>query len=99
MKGNENRRVAIRLGKTGIAEHAQAALKHASFESGIVEHLVKSELRRDHPLSPFTSFSALVKHVEELIRTVRDAFYRFIALHCDVNWYQWQILIKMELYF
>jgi len=50
MKGNENRRVAIRLGKTDIAEHAQAALKHASFESGMVEHLVKSELRRDRPL-------------------------------------------------
>lgn len=53
MKGNENRRVAIRLGKTGIAEHAQAALKHASFESGMVEHLVKSELRRDRPIPLF----------------------------------------------
>ncbi|EFN74331.1 hypothetical protein EAG_08594 [Camponotus floridanus] len=43
MKGNENRRVAIRLGKTDIAEHAQAALKHASFESGMVEHLMHNQ--------------------------------------------------------
>lgn len=81
MEGNENRRVAIRLGKMGIAEHAQAALKHASFESGMVEHLVKSELRREIASFPLPSFSALVKRVEELIRTLAKSTHSTILLH------------------
>lgn len=65
----------------GIAEHAQAALKHASFESGMAKHLVKSKLAEKslNPLPSFTPCSAHQTQAEELIRARSKK--RIAALH------------------
>lgn len=65
--------------QAGIVEHAQAALKHASFESGMAKQLVKSTGIAKSPL-PSLLHPAHQTQTEELIQT-RQHGVRHVSLH------------------